>query len=124
MCRSEQLVISVIGILMLCRYSTSSIKSGLFVGSPPSYYTPDTIFLDTLSKTIFHCCVIRSEVLGALFAFPVGITEGTHRTVKIAIVSHTEHCHNRTPPLLMPYSHPHLLMSPDSAYGVNQFYDF
>jgi hypothetical protein len=31
-------------------------------------------------------------------SFLVGITEGTHGTIKIAVVCHTEHCHNRTPP--------------------------
>src|ERR687896_1651057 len=62
LCRREQLVISVIGILILCRYSTSSIKSGLLVGSPPSIMH-QTQYLDTLSKTIFHCCVVRSDLL-------------------------------------------------------------
>src|ERR671915_343008 len=62
LCRREQLVISVIGILILCRYSTSSIKSGLLVGSPPSIMH-QTQYFDTLSKIVFHCCVVRSEVL-------------------------------------------------------------
>src|SRR5688500_12459461 len=83
------------------------------------YYTPDTIFRHLVKDHLpLLCRKIRG--LGERYLpFLVGITEGTHRTVKIAIVSHTKHCHNRTPPpkchIRTPFAD-----EPDSAYGVNQ----
>jgi hypothetical protein len=61
------------------------------------YYAPNTIF-----RYLVKDCLplLRRKIIGLgepYLSFLVGITEGTHRTIKIAVVCHTEYCDNGSP---------------------------
>lgn len=83
------------------------------------YNAPYTIFRHLVKDCLpLLCRKIRG--LGECYLpFFVGIAEGTHGTVKIAVVCHAEDRYNRTPP---PYCHigSPFANKPDSADGVDQ----
>lgn len=87
------------------------------------YYAPDTIFRHLVKDHLPLLCRKIRGLGESHLPFLVGIAEGTHRTVKIAVVSHAEHCHNRTPPpkchIRTPFAD-----EPDSAYSVDQCMTF
>ena len=101
------MVISVIGIFILSRYFTSSIKSGPTCWLATFDNRPDTIVLETLSKT--NLPLVRSEIVapGQLdLSFLVRIAKGAHRAIKVAIVSHTKDCNDGPAPADRPVCRP------------------
>ena len=87
-------------------------------GFSPFYYAPDTIFRYLVKDSLPLLCGKIGGLGDHSLSFLVRITERTHGTIKIAVVCHTEYCHNRTPPtqchICTPFAH-----EPYGANGVN-----
>ena len=93
-------------------------KVGSASGLASLYYGPNATLRDLVK---YRLPLVSCEIAGANelhLGLLVGIAEGTHRAVKVAIVRHAKHCNDWPPPPNRPVGSP-LAQELDGPYRVD-----